>query len=175
MYICHYLHIKFYYKMNISLFFAVAISLNFSVRFYSNKVEYQDFFAFDAGNDSVHLFRNNNTITMIYYENAESSVYQLTTDTRSWLFTWPTIINGKNMTLTSGYHARWSPKVYDSYLFIDPVLDDDPINEDDADECAGLLYGYFGLCLPLVYLLVRVLQPLRSDWNSHVSSRDTTV
>ena len=161
-------------KMNISLFFALAISLNFTVRFHGNNADYQDFFTFGSGNDSVHLFRNNNTITMIYYENAESTVYQLTTDARSWLFTWPNTINGKNMTLTSGYHMKSSQRMYDHYLFIDPILDDHSITE--TDECSSLLYGYIGLSLPLVYVLVRTLKSSSySNQINNVSSRETAV
>ena len=158
--------------MIVSMFFGIAVNLNFSIVFHHNNDFYQDFFTFTRQNDSVHLFRDNNTIYLQCFDDSDVTIYNMTTESRSWRFTWPHTINKEKMSLVNG-PPMTSFQPYDSLAFFDPIPDDElPDVDTYNDNC---MYGYFAFCLPLLYVITKHLITIKRDTESNVTYRESDV
>ena len=62
--------------MNFTILFHIIGRLNFHVIFESNVYYTQDFFIFEGGNSSAHLYRDNKTVYLYLYHNRDFELYQ---------------------------------------------------------------------------------------------------
>lgn len=130
--------------MNITLLLATSIALNFNATFNFNNHDYQDFILF-SGNDTIaHMFRRNKTILLSTRSGSNTSLYEYTSNDTTWYYTWPTTINGEEMSCVFGGKIE---EKYDYLLFIEPVFSEFQ-SLDGCHEDQHYLYALILLILP---------------------------
>ena len=85
--------------MEFNLLFGLVSTLSFHIQFIVTHDERQDYFYFSGENETAHLFRENNTVTLYLAKDLNFSIYEA--DLLGTLsFTWEDFkINGIAMTL----------------------------------------------------------------------------
>ena len=107
--------------MNINFLYTIVTGLCFTVKFDLDENNNQDYFVFDGPNTTVHLFRENRTLTLVFQSNFSFHRYQTSNVTKPFIFSWDGFrVNDKTMKLikstgnltcnlmdTRLYHHTW--------------------------------------------------------------------
>ena len=111
--------------MNFTILFHIIGNLNFHVQFSLDSNYMQDFFIFQGGNSTAHLYRNNETVSLYLRDDEGFELYQ--TNILSKLeFTWKGFqINGTDMKLIKST-GNTSMDYLNEFIFISPIIDLQP-------------------------------------------------
>ena len=111
--------------MNFTILFHIIGNLNFHVQFSLDSNYMQDFFIFQGGNSTAHLYRNNETVSLYWRDIEGFELYQ--TNIFSKLeFTWKGFqINGTDMKLIKST-GNTSMDYLNEFTFISPIIDLQP-------------------------------------------------
>ncbi|MCP4458323.1 MAG: hypothetical protein GY816_09930 [Cytophagales bacterium] len=107
--------------MEFNLLFGLVSALSFHIQFIVTHDERQDYFYFSGENETAHLFRENNTVTLYLAKDLNFSIYEA--DFLGTLsFTWEDFkINGIAMTLVRANGNVESSK-YNTFTFLSPMI-----------------------------------------------------
>ncbi len=109
--------------MDFNLLFGLVSALAFQIQFIVNHDAKQDYFYFDGENETAHLFRENNTVTLHLAKDPNYTVYQV--DILNTLtFSWDNFkVNGTPMALVQD-NGDVSKSQYSTFTFLSPVVHD---------------------------------------------------
>ena len=111
--------------MNFTILFHIIGNLNFNVQFSLDSNYMQDFFIFQGGNSSAHLYRNNKTVFLYLHDDKGFQLYQ-TNILKELEFTWKGFqINGSGMKLIKST-GNTSMDYLNEFIFISPIIDLQP-------------------------------------------------
>ena len=111
--------------MNFTILFHIIGNLNFHVQFSLDSNYMQDFFIFQGGNSSAHLYRNNKTVSLYLRDEKGFELYQ-TNILKELEFTWKGFqINGSDMKLIKST-GNTSMDYLNEFIFISPIIDIQP-------------------------------------------------
>ena len=111
--------------MNFTILFHIIGNLNFHVQFTLDSKYMQDFFIFQGGNSSAHLYRNNKTVSLYLHDDKGFQLYQ-TNILKELEFTWKGFqINGSDMKLIKST-GNTSMDYLNEFIFISPIIDIQP-------------------------------------------------
>ena len=111
--------------MNFTILFHIIGNLNFHVQFSLDSNYMQDFFIFQGGNSTAHLYRNNETVSLYLRDDERFELYQ-TNILNKLEFTWKGFqINGTDMKLIKST-GNTSMDYLNEFIFISPVIDLQP-------------------------------------------------
>ena len=111
--------------MNFTILFHIIGNLNFNVQFSLDSNYMQDFFIFQGGNSSAHLYRNNETVSLNLRDDEGFELYE-TNILNKLEFTWKGFqINGTDMKLIKST-GNTRMDYLNEFIFISPVIDHQP-------------------------------------------------
>ena len=111
--------------MNFTILFHIIGNLNFHVQFSLDSNYMQDFFIFQGGNSTAHLYRNNETVTLYLRDDKGFELYQ-TNILNKLEFSWRGFqINGTDMKLIKST-GNTSMDYLNEFTFISPIIDLQP-------------------------------------------------
>ncbi len=107
--------------MEFNLLFGLVSALSFQIQFIVNHDETQNYFYFSGENETAHLFRENNTVTLYLAKDLNFTIYEA--DILSTLsFTWEDFkINGIAMTLVRE-NGNVDNSRYNTFTFLSPMI-----------------------------------------------------
>ena len=108
--------------MNFTILFQVIGTLNFHVQFSLHSHNMQDFFIFQGGNSSAHLYGNNGTVSLYLRDNKGFQLYQ-SSILNKLEFSWRGFkVNGTAMEMVKSTGSTNMDDL-NEFTFISPVLD----------------------------------------------------
>ena len=111
--------------MNFTILFHIIGNLNFHVQFSLDSNYMQDFFIFQGGNSTAHLYRNNETVSLYLRDEKGFELYQ-TNILNKLEFSWKGFqINGTDMKLIKST-GNTSMDYLNEFTFISPIIDLQP-------------------------------------------------
>ena len=111
--------------MNFTILFHIIGNLNFHVQFSLDSNYMQDFFIFQGGNSTAHLYRNNETVSLYLRDEKGFELYQ-TNILNKLEFSWRGFqINGTDMKLIKST-GNTSMDYLNEFTFISPIIDLQP-------------------------------------------------
>ena len=111
--------------MNFTILFHIIGNLNFNVQFSLDSNYMQDFFIFQGGNSSTHLYRNNEKVSLYLRDEKGFELYQ-TNILNKLEFSWKGFqINGTDMKLIKST-GNTSMDYLNEFIFISPIIDIQP-------------------------------------------------
>ena len=111
--------------MNFTILFHIIGNLNFHVQFSLDSNYMQDFFIFQGGNSTAHLYRNNETVSLYLRDDERFELYQ-TNILNKLEFSWRGFqINGTDMKLIKST-GNTSMDYLNEFIFISPIIDLQP-------------------------------------------------
>ena len=111
--------------MNFTILFHIIGNLNFHVQFSLDSNYMQDFFIFQGGNSTAHLYRNNETVSLYLRDEKGFELYQ-TNILNKLEFSWKGFqINGTDMKLIKST-GNTSMDYLNEFIFISPIIDLQP-------------------------------------------------
>ena len=111
--------------MNFTILFHIIGNLNFHVQFSLDSNYMQDFFIFQGGNSTAHLYRNNETVSLYLRDDERFELYQ-TNILNKVEFSWKSFqINGTDMKLIKST-GNTSMHYLNEFIFISPIIDIQP-------------------------------------------------
>ena len=111
--------------MNFTILFHIIGNLNFHVQFSLDSNYMQDFFIFQGGNSTAHLYRNNETVSLYLRDDERFELYQ-TNILNKLEFSWRGFqINGTDMKLIKST-GNTSMDYLNEFTFISPIIDLQP-------------------------------------------------
>ena len=111
--------------MNFTILFHIIGNLNFHVQFSLDLNYMQDFFIFQGGNSTAHLYRNNETVSLYLRDEKGFELYQ-TNILNKLEFSWRGFqINGTDMKLIKST-GNTSMDYLNEFTFISPIIDLQP-------------------------------------------------
>jgi len=110
--------------MNFQIVFHFISTLTFVFKFSVNPNSQQDYFYFEGTNQSAHLSRSQEIITLFLNQGENFSVYRGEINQSTFTFSWIGFkIDGKPMNITKS-EGDTSEINYNSLLFMSPILDE---------------------------------------------------
>ncbi len=158
--------------MELVALFTIGLSVDFSARFHINNKTYQDFFMFDGESSNAHLFRENDTISLMHVHRNNVSQYQINSTLSMIYFEWPGIINNEGMHLTRGMENT-SLSQLGTFTLFDPILDSQPEGITESLDWDGALQNYlisFVIVLLLIIESPGLIKKLIGQYHTRVSS-----
>ena len=115
--------------MEFNILFAIATSLNFTIKFLILPDARQDFLFFAGQNSSAHLYRENNSVFLHLQNDTNYETYQ--TNIKNKLeFSWQDFkINDTKMTRIKSSHNESLQLKFDVYTFLSPIIENIPQEE----------------------------------------------
>ena len=139
--------------MEFNIFFALVSALSFSIRFDIDSNKKQDYLIFQSDADTVHLFRENNTLVLYMRQNQSYNIYNYYNITDDFSFTWDGYkINEEKMVLLKSL-GDIGTMYFDSYTFLSPITDFyEPTSIKPVYNHNGINYGYITMIVVGVVL-----------------------
>ncbi len=140
--------------MEFNLLFGLVSALAFQIQFIVNHNEKQDYFYFSGENETAHLFRENNTVTLYLAKDFNFTVYEA--DILSTLsFVWEDFkVNGIAMTRVRE-NGNVDNSRYNNFTFLSPLIHE-PILDCSAQPIINfksINYGYIIAIVSIVAVI----------------------
>ena len=135
--------------MNLQVVFHSITTLTFVFKFPVNLNTQQDYFYFEGENQSAHLSRTNETVTLYLNQGKNFTVFCEIVNRSVFTFSWTGFkIDGISMNLTKSEGETLKFK-YHSLLFMSPILDEieecSPISSEQIFQYTNVNYWYIVL------------------------------
>ena len=105
-----------------NLLFASVATLSFSIQFKNRFDARQDYFFFEGKDQTAHLYRFNDTLTLTLQQGQNYSVHKSTVNDGLFTFSWLGFkVNGKEM-LSEKMIGKISGQHYENFTFLSPVI-----------------------------------------------------
>ena len=137
--------------MEFNLLFGLVSALAFEIQFIVNHDATHDYFYFNGENETAHLFRENNTVTLHLAKDLNYTIYQA--DILSTLsFTWDDFkVNGIAMTLVQD-NGDVNKSRYSTFTFLSPIVHE-PVLDCSAQPVINFKTINYGYIIAIVSII----------------------
>ena len=109
--------------MNFNLLFTTLSTLSFSVKFQVESSARQDFFLFEGTNQSAHLFRDGQSLTLNLQQNDGYKLYKTELISRNFTFSWNEYMVDNQQMLLQDSTGNVKDVVFQDFKFDSPIIE----------------------------------------------------
>ncbi len=109
--------------MNFNLLFTALATLSFSVKFQVDSGARQDFFLFEGANQSAHLFRDGESLTLYLQQSDRYTIYKLQLKSSNFTFSWNGYVVNNQQMLLQDSTGNVNDVVFQDFTFSSPIIE----------------------------------------------------
>ena len=164
--------------MNFNLLFTILATLSFSVKFQVDSGARQDFFLLEGTNQSAHLFRDGESLTLYLQQNDGYEIYKTQLKSTNFTFSWNGYMVDNQQMLLHDSTGNVNDVEFQNFTFISPIIE---LNTFDCSVeqvyklSDNINYGYIVLILLGIGAIFKTTDVGRTIYNRFSKSTQSEI